>query len=1452
MEQKVKAMKENNTPKKKLIPFIFVLIISFVSCTSARIPEVKFSYRSMIDKEYRFNIGRVFPVTISQSVETDGDISKDSSLFFYTSDSASGNYDIYVRAMGDITTVRLTSHPSRDVSPVISPDKKRLAFVSYRDDPYGDIFIVKEDFVKLLNEAAEGREVATIDERCTNITAEEDPISGITKNIRDINPSWSPDGKLIAFSSNRSGRSEIWIMEDDGKSKRQLSSNTGDYPSFSPDGKKIIYISYGENSYGDIFTIDLTSGKTTRLTNDKTIKLYPSFTSDENVVIYTSIEKDTNHNGILDLNDNSIIRSINIKNMQSYQLTKSSDSAFKAKWLPVLDTTDYKGIILFSDISSGNVNLNLIAETGIIPKKNNARLQYELCETYLNEYDDEERYIMALESVYKFFGDSKDKSSVAYTDRALKDAVIFYETKKDPAKDKIISLLKKREKNGDKYSAALLKLIETKNVTEARDILEKEQNSEFFLPFLSEDIAYIFLDKGEKALAIKTFEEILKKYPSFERKKDIQTELGILTDDITKGFISEHSVEIIKTGTTNQKIAVTANLISQSENKNFSLKEFNFLVDRINLLKEKFPSDKDNKKVQAILSYSMANIYLSQKKENSAINNFKEAINLSHPNDLVYYSANINLGEIFKKQLKYDEAEEFYSAAINRYSRRFKTKNFKEKLLWLINYYETKGLELFLNKNYEKAESIYSKYINLVTLVHNKKLYPDIYKQYGARAHVLYIETLSKWKGLDGINGAESSYNTKLPVLRMDLDRAAIYGLAYIYAQKGHMLDLENNLIESSDKEEVYKNFFMADKQIEWALFLDDTFIESYLLKSWIYQYVDLKRKEYGDDIEKSIKNYFSKELWEKNIQLLEKALAANDENSNPEQEGNIHLNIGNNYFLLLNYPRALYHYRLAEKYKKNFNSSYEKAIFHFHYGYCLWQNNLLSEAKEEISKAYLIYSKISEKNKTKYIDQQLLFCRYFALFERYSQNYREAIKWFEKIIDLADKNNLSIDRARILQEMAFCYKELGEREKTISYIEQAEKLLEKYPDDTKKYNLKIKLFGIGPFPVWDMGQDTAVIGDNKIFYPLDTKNKKLLNLSLREEIALSENNYKSAIDYLDKKIKLLEKSRDSVSLETKIRSLNNIGYYYYILESYRDCEKNFNSALDIALATNNLEGIFTATKNLTNLYMFLIEEGYTDRNWLKEIESLIKKTENYKNNYYTTKLEQEKAALNAKAKKEKREVTPVQIKDLEERIEKETSQVYSRLEISIALLNFYKAELLSHQQITDKTLPLSIYKDNISIYSLYADSADRLQKAIAIADKENQKELKIKLLINLSLCYEAIGEVEKSYICLIDAQKLAEQLKLQWLKINSMAALGRFVAIYGKEVESGDYRALAEKYMVAAINQLEDNLKEYKKYKSKISAIYKNLEDFYIKNGNNIKANSIKARYEKAMKQLY
>ena len=38
----------------------------------------------------------------------------------------------------------------------------------------------------------------------------------------DETPSWFPDGKRIAFQSNRTGRMEIWVMNVDGSKQRQV------------------------------------------------------------------------------------------------------------------------------------------------------------------------------------------------------------------------------------------------------------------------------------------------------------------------------------------------------------------------------------------------------------------------------------------------------------------------------------------------------------------------------------------------------------------------------------------------------------------------------------------------------------------------------------------------------------------------------------------------------------------------------------------------------------------------------------------------------------------------------------------------------------------------------------------------------------------------------------------------------------------------------------------------------------------------------------------------------------------------------------------------------------------------------------------------------------------------------------------------------------------------------
>ena len=55
----------------------------------------------------------------------------------------------------------------------------------------------------------------------------------------DFDPSWSPDGMRIAFRSERSGESEIWVMNADGTRQRRLAAGLS--PAWSPDGSLIAF-----------------------------------------------------------------------------------------------------------------------------------------------------------------------------------------------------------------------------------------------------------------------------------------------------------------------------------------------------------------------------------------------------------------------------------------------------------------------------------------------------------------------------------------------------------------------------------------------------------------------------------------------------------------------------------------------------------------------------------------------------------------------------------------------------------------------------------------------------------------------------------------------------------------------------------------------------------------------------------------------------------------------------------------------------------------------------------------------------------------------------------------------------------------------------------------------------------------------------------------------------------
>src|SRR5947208_17082593 len=99
-------------------------------------------------------------------------------------------------------------------------------------------------------------------------TAAATPIRQLTNTqASNIRPSWSPDGKRIAFQSNRDGPYHIYVMDSDGSNVRQLTSGDADdrHPAWSPDGK-LIAIDSGDQVTREIYVVDASSRQRTQIT----------------------------------------------------------------------------------------------------------------------------------------------------------------------------------------------------------------------------------------------------------------------------------------------------------------------------------------------------------------------------------------------------------------------------------------------------------------------------------------------------------------------------------------------------------------------------------------------------------------------------------------------------------------------------------------------------------------------------------------------------------------------------------------------------------------------------------------------------------------------------------------------------------------------------------------------------------------------------------------------------------------------------------------------------------------------------------------------------------------------------------------------------------------------------------------------------------------------------------
>jgi TolB protein len=105
-----------------------------------------------------------------------------------------------------------------------------------------------------------------------------------------MTPRFSPTRQEITYMSYESGQPQVYLLQIE-TGQRELVGNFPGMtfaPRFSPDGQKVIMSLLRDDGNSNIFSMDLRSRTTTRLTNSSAIDTSPSYSPDGSKVVFTS------------------------------------------------------------------------------------------------------------------------------------------------------------------------------------------------------------------------------------------------------------------------------------------------------------------------------------------------------------------------------------------------------------------------------------------------------------------------------------------------------------------------------------------------------------------------------------------------------------------------------------------------------------------------------------------------------------------------------------------------------------------------------------------------------------------------------------------------------------------------------------------------------------------------------------------------------------------------------------------------------------------------------------------------------------------------------------------------------------------------------------------------------------------------------------------------------------
>ena len=298
-------------PLLRICLFLLLLALMVTSHSTAQRFEPRIVFASNRDGNwdiYSMDVNGNNLLQLTDHPASDGApaCSPDGGRIAFRSDRG-GPRDLYVMDRDGNNVIRLTNSNTRESRASWSPDGTKIAFSSFCENNC-DIFTVDADGANQ-----------------TRLAQHE---------MRDVVPSWSPDGSKIVCASlppgvNAFAAYHIFVMNADGSGRRNLTGDTGltgnFFPTWSPDGKKIAFDSQRNFIY-DIYVMAAEGKKLERLTDGEGNNNRPAYVRDG-----TRIAFESDRDGDYDI----YLMDTNGRNAVKLTKTPPGTDNIQPSWLPV-------------------------------------------------------------------------------------------------------------------------------------------------------------------------------------------------------------------------------------------------------------------------------------------------------------------------------------------------------------------------------------------------------------------------------------------------------------------------------------------------------------------------------------------------------------------------------------------------------------------------------------------------------------------------------------------------------------------------------------------------------------------------------------------------------------------------------------------------------------------------------------------------------------------------------------------------------------------------------------------------------------------------------------------------------------------------------------------------------------------------------------------------------------